>query len=114
MILHAQALVRSGQPGVAAQQLQTWVVNHPRDAQAWAVLSGAYAAQGLSLRAIRADAEARFAHLDYAAALERFKAAQELARELSRKGAADHIEASIVDTRARQTALLLREQTVER
>ena len=114
MILHAQALVRSGQPGVAAQQLQTWVVNHPRDAQAWAVLSGAYAAQGLNLRAIRADAEARFAHLDYAAALERFKAAQELARELSRKGAADHIEASIVDTRARQTALLLREQTVER
>ena len=113
-LLSAQALVRSGQAGVAAQQLQTWVANHPRDAQAWQVLSGAYAAQGQGLRAIRADAEARFAHLDYAAALERFKAAQELARDLSRRGAADHIEASIIDTRARQTALLLKEQSVER
>ena len=113
-LLSAQALVRSGQAGVAAQQLQTWVANHPRDAQAWQVLSGAYAAQGQGLRAIRADAEARFAHLDYAAALDRFKAAQELARDLSRRGAADHIEASIIDTRARQTALLLKEQSVER
>ena len=113
-LLSAQALVRSGQAGVAAQQLQTWVANHPRDAQAWQTLSGAYAAQGQGLRAIRADAEARFAHLDYAAALERFKAAQELARDLSRRGAADHIEASIIDTRARQTALLLKEQSVER
>jgi predicted Zn-dependent protease len=118
MILLAQALVRTGQASVAAQQLQTWVANQPRDAQAWQLLSGAYAAQGQGLRAIRADAEARFAHLDYAAALERFKAAQALARDIARdggsKGTADHIEASIIDTRARQTALLLREQSVER
>ncbi len=113
-LLSAQALVRAGQAGVAAQQLQTWVANHPRDAQAWQILSGAYAAQGQSLRAIRADAEARFAQLDYAAAMERFKAAQELAKDLSRRGTADHIEASIIDTRARQTALLLKEQSVER
>ena len=114
LILASQALVRSGHASQAAQQLQTWVASRPRDAQAWQLLSSAYAAQGQSLRAIRADAEARFAQLDYAAALDRFKAAQELARDLSRKGAADHIEASIIDTRARQTALLLREQSVER
>ena len=117
LILASQALVRSGQAGqasAAAQQLQTWVTGHPRDAQAWQLLSSAYAAQGQGLRAIRADAEARFAQLDYAAALDRFKAAQELARDLSRKGTADHIEASIIDTRARQTALLLKEQSVER
>ena len=114
LVLSSQALVRTGQASAAAQQLQTWVANHPRDAQAWQLLSSAYAAQGQSLRAIRADAEARVAHLDYAGAADRFKAAQELARELSRKGTADHIEASIIDTRARQTALLLREQAVER
>ena len=117
MMLQSQALVRTGQAsqaGVAVQQLQNWVANHPRDAQAWQLLSSAYTAQGQTLRAIRADAEAQVAHLDYAGALERFKAAQELARDLSRKGTADHIEASIIDTRARQTALLLKEQSVER
>ena len=117
VLLLSQALVRTGQASqasLAAQQLQTWVANHPRDAQAWQLLSSAYAAQGQSLRAIRADAEAQVAHLDYAGALDRFKAAQELARDLTRKGAADHIEASIIDTRARQTALLLKEQAVER
>ena len=117
MMLLSQALVRTGQAsqaGLAVQQLQTWVANNPRDAQAWQLLSSAYAAQGQSLRAIRADAEAQVAHLDYAGALDRFKAAQELARDLSRRGNADHIEASIIDARARQTALLLKEQSVER
>ena len=114
LVLASQALVRTGQASTAAQQLQTWVANHPRDAQAWQLLSSAYAAQGQSLRAIRADAEAQVAHLDYAGALDRFKAGQDLARDMSRRGAADHIEASIIDTRARQTALLLREQAVER
>ena len=114
LMLSSQALVRTGQASAAAQQLQIWVASHPRDAQAWQLLSSAYAAQGQSLRAIRADAEGQVAHLDYAGALDRFKAAQELARDLSRRGAADHIEASIIDTRARQTSLLLKEQAVER
>ena len=114
LMLSSQALVRTGQASAAAQQLQSWVAGHPRDAQAWQLLSSAYAAQGQSLRAIRAEAEAQVAQLDYAGALDRFKAAQELARDLSRRGAADHIEASIIDTRARQTALLLKEQSVER
>ena len=114
LFLGATAEIRSGLASQAAQHLQTWVAGHPRDAQAWQLLSTAYAALGQTLRAIRADAEAQAAHLDYAAALERFKAAQVLARNLSRKGAADHVDASIIDTRARQTALLLKEQSVER
>ena len=117
VMLLCQALVRTGQAsqaGLAAQQLQTWIADNPRDAQAWQLLSSAYTAQGQTLRAIRADAEAQVAHLDYAGAMERFKAAQDLARDLTRKGTADHMEASIIDTRARQTALLLKEQSVER
>ncbi len=110
VMLTAQALIRVGQPGVAAQLLQSWVVDHPRDAHVWQLLSTAYAAQGLTLRAIRADAEAHVAQLDYTAALDRFKAGQEVAR----KGTGDHIEASIIDTRARAVALLLKEQPVER
>ncbi len=110
VMLSAQALIRVGQPGVAAQLLQSWVVDHPRDAHVWQLLSTAYAAQGLTLRAIRADAEAHVAQLDYTAALDRFKAGQEVAR----KGTGDHIEASIIDTRARAVALLLKEQPVER
>jgi len=110
VMLSAQALIRTGQPAMAAQRLQSWLVDHPRDAHVWQLLSTAYAAQGLTLRAIRADAEAQVAHQDFAAAMDRFKAAQELAR----RGTSDHIEASIIDTRARQVALLLKEQSVER
>jgi predicted Zn-dependent protease len=113
VILAAQARNASGRAGDTAQRLQTWVALHPRDAQAWQLLSAAYAAQGQALRAIRAEAEAQAAHLDYQAAMDRFKAAQELARKAP-AGSADHIEASIIDTRARQVELLLREQAVER
>lgn len=94
------------------QDLQTWVADHPRDAQAWQLLASAYAAEGRTLSSIRAQAEVNFAQLDYPAALSRFKTAQDWAR----KGGAgtDHFEASIVDTRTRQVELLVREQALER
>ena len=111
IILSSQARVNSGRAGDAAQRLQTWVALHPRDAQAWQLLGTAYGAQGQTLRAIRAEAEVQVAHLDYKAAIDRFKAAQDLARK---SASADHIEASIIDTRARQVELLLREQALER
>lgn len=112
LFLRVRAYLQTGQAVLTTQQLQSWVADHPRDAQAWQVLSSAYGAQGRTLGAIRAEAEANVAQLDYAAALTRLKAAQDLARK--GMSGADHIEASIVDTRARQVELLLREQTVER
>ena len=113
-LLGAQALISTGQASLAAAQLQTWVAAHPRDAMGWQLLSTAYGAQGQTIRAVRAEAESRVAVLDYAAAVDRFKAAQGLAREQANKAGADYIEASIIDTRTRQVALLLREQAVER
>ena len=113
MLFAAQARIARGRAPEAAQRLQTWVALHPRDAQAWQLLARAYAAQGQQLRAIRAEAEAQVAHLDYGAALDRFKAAQELARR-GAKAPGDHIEASIIDSRARQVESLLREQSLQR
>jgi predicted Zn-dependent protease len=113
LLLWSQARVKNGRAADAAQRLQTWVALHPRDAQAWQLLAAAYTAQGQTLRAIRAEAEAQVAHLDYQAAMDRFKAAQELGRKPG-ASSAEHIEASIVDTRARQVELLLREQTLKR
>ena len=107
-----------GQAAQAAQDLQVWVLAHPRDAQAWQLLSSVYASRGQTLRAIRADAESQVARLDYAAALDRFKAAQELMRrsELADAGTAapDHIESSVIDTRKRQVELLFKEQSLDR
>jgi len=121
LLLGAMAAIRLGErDGVqrAAQRLQSWVATHPRDAQAWQLLSSAHVAQDHTLRAIRADAETQVAQLDYAAALTRFKAAQDMLRDgtAGRSGdaAADHIDASIIDTRKRQVELLLREQTLDR
>ena len=111
VLLTAQARLLTGQAAAVAQQLQTWVAKDPRDATAWQLLSQAYAAQGLALRSIRASAEAQVALLDYAAAVDRFKAAQDLVRK---GGDVDHIEASIIDTRVREVELLLREQALER
>jgi predicted Zn-dependent protease len=111
LFLWSQAMTQSGQASQVAQQLQAWVALRPNDAQAWQLLSAAYAAQGLRLRALRADAESYVARLDYAAAENRFKAAQDLVHQA---GAVDHFEASIIDTRSRQIGLLLREQALER
>lgn len=112
LLLVSQAQVQAGRAGEASQRLQTWVANQPRDATAWQILARAQAAQGQQLRALRSEAEAQVAVLDYAAAMDRFKAAQDLARRGS--GAGDHIEASIIDARARQVESLLREQALER
>ena len=112
LFLRAQAAIQRGQAEPVAQALQTWLADHPRDAQAWQWLSQTSAAQGKSVAAIRAQAEASVARFDYVAALDQLKAAQNMARQNA--GGADHIEASIVDTRTRQVELLVREQAVER
>lgn len=102
----------SGSLAATTQALQTWVADHPNDAQAWQLLSSTYAAEGRTLSSIRAQAEVNVAQLDYPAALSSFKTAQDWAR----KGGAgtDHFEASIVDTRTRQVESLVREQALER
>ena len=94
------------------QGLQDWVANHPKDAQAWQLLANAYIAQGRTISGIRAEAEASVAQLDYPAALARLRSAQDQIRAST--GRVDHIEASIVDTRARQIDALAREQALER
>ena len=109
----AQIRTREGRPEGAIDPLQTWVATHPLDAAAWQALSVAYRAQNQLLRAVRAEGEVQMAHMDYAGAVDRFKAA----RALSAKGSlqpADHIEASIVDTRLRLAESRLREQALER
>ena len=119
-LLLAQSRVATQLPTqgkLAADDLVMWVNRMPRDANAWLYLSAAYELQGDTLRAIRAQAEARAAELDYAAALDRFKAAQAVAYQLAKEGKLDrsgNIEASIVDARLRELERLRREQMLER
>jgi len=112
LLVRAQVdtLTRRGE--AAAQNLQTWLADHPRDATAWQLLATADTSIGRRVAAVRAEAEVNVAQMDYAAALTRFKAAQDIARKSG--AATDHIDASIVDTRARQMELMLREQALER
>ncbi len=127
LLLAAQIALQAGPVGptdpaggsaaiaAVAVRLQTWVAAHPRDAQAWQLLSSVLGAQHQTLRALRADAEAQVARLDYAAALDRFKAAQAVSHQQhGGQAAADHIDASIIDTRQRQVQSLLKEQTLDR
>ena len=112
LVLRTQALLRVGRPAEITGALQTWVTTHPHDATVWQLLASAWHAQGQPLRAVRAEAESQAARYDYAAAVDRFKAGQDLARKSS--SAADYIEASIIDTRLRAMELLLKEQAAER
>ena len=110
LLLAAQVAIALRQPDPMIAPLRDWVAVHPRDALAWRTLGNLYGAQNDTLRAVRADAEANVAILDYAAARDRLKAAQTLASQGGNSGVVDHYEASIVDTRARAVETLWREQ----
>jgi predicted Zn-dependent protease len=113
MLLAAQAAVATRNPGPMIPPLRDWVAAHPRDASAWRTLANLYGAQNDTLRAVRADAEANVAILDYAGARDRFRAAQDLVRNGGQGAPIDHFEASIIDTRARAVEALYREQVAE-
>ncbi|RZJ15469.1 MAG: peptidase M48 [Acidovorax sp.] len=112
LVLRTQALLRAARAVEGTEALQTWVATHPKDATVWQLLASTWQAQGQPLRAVRAEAEAHAARYDYAAAVDRFKAGQDLARRGGPQ--VDHVEASIIDTRLRAVELLLREQAAER
>jgi len=109
VLMQARSLMAADRSAEVAERLQTWVAAHPNDASAWQMLAVAYGQQNQNLRAIRADAESRAAQRDYAGALDRLRAAQALMRR--QPGSADYVEGSILDTRTRQIALLLKNQT---
>jgi predicted Zn-dependent protease len=110
LLLWAQSVTKqAGTDNALAEvieRLQSWVVGRPNDAPAWDALAAAYTAKNQPLRAVRAQAEARMALLDYSAALDRLKAGQELSRRLATP---DHIESSIIDARTRAVQQLVRE-----
>ena len=109
LLLRTEVLLAQKNAAAMTGPLQTWLADHPRDAYAWQLLARVWREQGHELRALRAEAEAQMAHYDYAGAVDRFKAAQ----ELSRRGG-DYIEASIVDTRLREADELAKEQAREK
>lgn len=116
LLLAAQVAQATGKPSPLIPSVRDWVAVHPRDASAWRALAGLYHAANDPLRAIRAEAEANVAILDYVGARDRFKAAQDLVRNnAGGRGPVpiDHYEASIIDTRARENEVKVREQAEE-
>ncbi len=108
LLLRTEALLALGRAAQGHEALQSWLARHPRDATVWQTLSRVWVAQGKTLRAVRAEAEAHAVRYDYGAAVDRLKAGQDLARRST--APEDHIEASIIDTRLRAMQALLREQ----
>lgn len=116
LVAVAQSLAQlPGHPAVsgAVQQLRLQVQETPHDAQAWNLLGALLAGKGQKLASLRAEGEAQLARMDLQGALDRFKAAQDMARRGTLQ-AGDHIEASIVDTRVREVQARLREMQLER
>ena len=113
LVLQTQARLQTSKGPDMTNALQTWLATHPRDATVWQLLAATYRQNQQPLRAVRAEAEAQVAHLDYGAALDRFRAGQALVRQ-GDASASDHVEASIIDTRAREVQAVLKEQAAER
>ena len=115
VLLGAQALIRAAQPAQAIGDLRAWLVDHPRDTAAWRLLSQAHAALGNQVAAVRAEGEISALQQDATAALDRMRAAQDLARagKWGPKGP-DYVEASILDSRTRELGVLARQQALER
>lgn len=111
LLTQSRALLASGRPRDVSERLSTWVTDHPKDSGAWQLLAVAYGNQGQTVRAIRADAESHAARLDYPAALDRLKAAQDIMR--SNPASSDFMEGSIIDTRTRQVQSLVKEQALQ-
>jgi predicted Zn-dependent protease len=88
----------------ANDTMQLWLAQHPRDPMAWDLSSQALMQTGDRLRGLRAHAEFHVVRWDEVGAIDRLRAAQELAKQLSKEGKLDragHMEASIVDSRLR-------------
>jgi predicted Zn-dependent protease len=86
------------------EKTQLWLAQFPRDPLAWDLAAQAYLQNGMSLQAIRADAESRAVRWDEIAAIDRLRAGHELARKLNQQGQLDlagQQEATIIDTRLR-------------
>ncbi|MFM7025758.1 MAG: M48 family metalloprotease [Limnohabitans sp.] len=116
LVATAQSLMHlPGHPQVARviEELRQQLQAAPHDAQAWNLLASLLAGQGQKLASLRAEGEAQLARMDLQGALDRFRAAQDAARQGPLQ-AEDHIEASIVDTRVRQVQDRLREMQLER
>ena len=111
LLLQGRALLAAGRAADVSGKLSTWVARYPRDSGAWQLLAVAYGNQNQTVRAIRADAESHVAQLDYSAALDRFKAAQNMLR--SNPASGDFMESSIIDTRTRQVESLIRDQAAQ-
>ena len=103
-----QAHMALSQWAVAAQRLRAWVVQHPRDALAWQLLSQVQWQQGQRVAALRAEAESRVAVMDFQGGLDRLQAARAI------KGSGqDEWEQVIVETRLRQVGERLKESQRE-
>jgi predicted Zn-dependent protease len=105
------------QAKLVTDSLQLWLAQNPRDSLAWELMSAALITSGNTIGAIRADAEAQAAHWDFASAVDRLKAAQDLTRQMARQSGLDataQFEASIVDVRLRNLEGARKEQALER
>jgi beta-barrel assembly-enhancing protease len=115
LLSRAQIAATAGDPKAlraSTEALQTWVAERPLDSLAWSQLAACARALGQPLRAVRAEAESFAALGDVGAAIDRFSAAQRLARS-DASTPADAIEASVIDIRLRELQAKRREQLAE-
>ena len=129
LLMNARIALSAGLPAAqnqprlsrSAEALQTWVAVNRFDAEAWSSLGQVWGALNQPLRALRADAEARYALGDWVGAIDRLRAGQRLAKRSvansttavttavtstattasATSASADFIEASVIDSRLR-------------
>lgn len=93
-----------------ASRLQDWVIENPKDIDAWSFLARAQLLQNLRVRASMATAEGLRAQQDEAGALAQYLAAQSLIKQGL---PADRVDTAIVDSKVRELQQIAREASVK-
>jgi predicted Zn-dependent protease len=102
LLLGAQVVLAQPADAAAAQwqpqseRLRTWLALHPGDASVWGLLATLQERLGQGGAALRAQAEQRLALGDLSGAIDRLRAGQ---RQMRTSGAADSVEATVIDAR---------------
>jgi predicted Zn-dependent protease len=106
----SQANSSAAELKVLTSRLQDWVLENPKDIDAWSFLARAHLLQNLRVRASMATAEGLRAQQDDASALAQYLVAQSLIRQGL---PADRVDAAIVDSKVRELQQIAREASVK-
>lgn len=114
LFIKAQLASKGIQTESTLSALKTWLAYFPQDARAWQYLSSIYEFQQNKLGQLRALAEVEIAHMNWAGAKERLRAAQLWADTTGNLSSQQRLDLAIIDSRLSLVNQSIRERQIKK